>query len=155
MGDRVPLVADRHREAAERLLTLDRPPVAVVGEILAEQRQIRLISADRRGRQVSLAGQRLGLFVHMRRSPPPRILVGELQESAHQPLPRRDRVLLQPARGLLSTPALQHRFDHGVPGTQLHHAADELEMRRTRQITPPIQSSKPADRDRMTAGSCT
>jgi hypothetical protein len=135
MSDRVPLVADRHRERAERLLALDRPPVPAVGEVLAEQPQIGLVATDRRRSEMLLTGQRLRPLVHMRRSPAPRVLVGELQEPPHQPLPRSDRVLLQPTRGLLGPPALQHRLDHGVLGTQLHHTGDELKTRGARQIT--------------------
>ncbi|MGW3473144.1 hypothetical protein ACWDKQ_32850 [Saccharopolyspora sp. NPDC000995] len=34
-------------------------------------------------------------------------------------------------------PAPQHRLDHGVLGPQLHHPSDELQVRRTRQISSP------------------
>jgi hypothetical protein len=46
--------------------------------------------------------------------------------------PRRDRVFLQLASRLLGSPALEHRLDHRVLGTQLHHAGDELQARCTR-----------------------
>src|SRR5437773_2734429 len=47
MRDRVPLVADRHRKGAERILAGNRPAIAAVADVLAEQPKIRLITADR------------------------------------------------------------------------------------------------------------
>ena len=49
-------------------------------------------------------------------------------EPAHQPLPRLDRVLAQPARALLRPPAPQHRLHHRVLRPQLHHPVDQLEL---------------------------
>ena len=138
MRDRVPLVADRHRMHPwpELLLTHRSPAVAGVAEVLAEQPQIGLVAADRRRRQMRLRHQRLRPLVDMPRQPTPRVLVGELDEPAHQPLPRRDGVFPQPARRLLGTPAAQHRLQHGVFRAQLHHPGDELKMCCTRQIRP-------------------
>ena len=70
----------------------------------------------------------------MRRTPLPRVVVGELEEPAHQLLPAADRVLAQPTGRLLGPPATQHRLDHRVLRAQLHHSRHQLEMRRTCQL---------------------
>ena len=66
----------------------------------------------------------------------PRVLVRELQETAHQPFPRCDRVLPQPPRGLLSLPAPQHRLEHDVLRPELEHTGHQLQVRSTRKISP-------------------
>jgi hypothetical protein len=156
--DRVPLMADRHRmhPRPERPLTCRRPPVTTIGQVLAEQPQLRLVAADRRWRQLPLAGQRHRPFLHVRRAPPPRVLRRELKEPADQPLPRRDRVLLQAPGHLLRTPPAQHRIDHRVLRAQLNRPGDQLQMRRTRQIgTSQPQPRFPRNGHRPTPRSCT
>ena len=142
--DRVPLVADRHRERAERLLARHRPPVPGVSQVLAEQPQISLVTADRRRRQMPLRGQRQRPLIHMRRPPLPRELVGEGLEAAHEPLPVTSRIRPQATRGLLRPPAPQHRLHHRVLRTQLQDAVQELSACRTRQanrLQPGLPSS--------------
>jgi len=131
--DGVPLVADRHRERAERLLARRGPAVAGVGQVLAEQAKICLVAADRRGRQVVLGGQGQRPLVHVRRTPLPREVVGERQEAARQPLAVTDRVRTQAAGRLLRPPAAQHRLDHRVLRPQLPYAVNELSACRARQ----------------------
>jgi hypothetical protein len=116
VGDRVPLVADRHRmhPRPELLLAHSDPAVTGVAQVFAEQPQVGLVAADRRGRQMRLGHQRQGPLVHVPGQPLPRVLVGEPDEPAHQPLPRRDGVLAQPARRLLGPPAAQHRLQRSV-----------------------------------------
>ena len=96
--DRVPLMADRHRMGARPELALARrgPAIPAIAQVLAEQPQVRLVTPDRRQGQPPLGHQRLRPLLHVRRAPVPRVLVGERQEPADQPLPRRDRVLPQP-----------------------------------------------------------
>ena len=127
--DGVPLVADRHRvlPGAELLLARRRPAVPAVHEELGELPQRALVGADRRRGQVLLGGQVQRPLVHVARRPLPRVLPGELAEPAHQPLPRRDRVLPQPPRRLLGVPAPQHRLEHRVLRVQLRHAGDQLQ----------------------------
>ena len=105
--DRVPLMADRHRvpPRAERLLARRRPAVPCVHQELGELPQRALVGADRRRRQVLLGRQVQRPLVHVPRRPRPRVLASELAEPPHQPLPVRDRVLPQPPRRLLGTPA--------------------------------------------------
>ena len=131
-------MADRHRMGTlpELLLAGSRPPVAAVAQVLAEQPQVHLVAADRRRGQPPLARQRLRPLIDVRRPPAPRVLVRELQETAHQPLSRRDRVLPQPPGDLLSLPAPQHRLEHRVLRTQLHYPGNQLQMRSARQISP-------------------
>ena len=139
MSDRVPLMGDRHRmlPGAERLLARQRPAVPAIDQELAELPERALIAADRRWRQVLLCSQRQRPLVHVPRRPRPRVLVRELQEPPHQPFPGSHRVLPQPARHLLRTPAPQHRLDHRVLRAQLRHPGHQLQVRRTRQIRPP------------------
>src|SRR6476661_8855870 len=80
--NRVPLVTDRHRKRAERLLARPDPAIPTIGQILAEQPRIGLIAADRRRREMVLGGQRQRPLIHVRRTPLPRKLVGECQEPA-------------------------------------------------------------------------
>ena len=145
VGDRVPLMADRHRvhTRPELVLAGRGPAIPAIAEVLAEQPQIRLVAPDRRRSQTLLRHQRLRPLLHVRRNPAPRVLVGELQEPADQPLPRRYRVLPQPARRLLSPPAAQHRLEHRVLRPQLHHPGHQLQMRRTSQITSPQPALQP------------
>ena len=145
VGDRVPLMADRHRVHTwpELVLAGRGPAIPAIAEVLAEQPQVRLVAPDRRRSQPLLRHQRLRPLIHVRRTPAPRVLVGELQEPADQPLPRRYRVLPQPARRLLSPPAAQHRLEHRVLRPQLHHPGHQLQMRRTSQITSPQPALQP------------
>src|SRR5258707_6214134 len=112
VSDRVPLMRDRHRIPAgtERLFTRLRPTVPAVHQELAELAQRALVAADRGRRQMLLGHQVQRPLVHVPRRPSPRILTGEIAEPAHEPHPRRDRVLPQPAGGLLRTRARQHRL---------------------------------------------
>ena len=145
VGDRVPLMADRHRVHTwpELVLAGRGPAIPAIAEVLAEQPQIRLVAPDRRRSQTLLRHQRLRPLIHVRRNPAPRVLVGELQEPADQPLPRRYRVLPQPARRLLSPPAAQHPLEHRVLRPQLHHPGHQLQMRRTSQVTSPQPALQP------------
>ncbi len=106
---------------AERLLARHRPPVPPVGEELGEHPQAALVTADRGRREVLLGRQLQRPLIHVPRRPRPRVLVGERQEPADQPLPRADRVVvLQPPRRLLRAPAPQHRLHHRILRAQLH-----------------------------------
>ena len=146
--DGVPLVADRHgvHARAERLLACRRPAITGVAQVLAEQPQLGLVAADRRRSQVTLAGQRQRPVLDVPRSPVPRVLVREGDERTDQPLPRRDRGVPQPAGLLLRPPPVQHRLDHRVLRTQLHHAGDQFQVRRPGQLAPSqpgLQRQKP------------
>ena len=156
VSDRVPLVADRHRVRArpELPLTGHRPAIAAVAQVLAEQPQVRLVAADRGRGQALLAGQRLGPLINVRRPPLPRVLAGERQEPAHQPLPRHDRALPQAAGHVLGPPAAEHRLHHDVLRVELNHAGDQLKVRRARQVNPahpalPARKPRPSDRKIM------
>ena len=152
--DGVPLVHDRDRMHLRPELPPARrnPPVAAVTQVAVEQPQAALVAADRGRRQVLLGAQRQRPLVHMRRCPVPRVLVGELAEPTHQPLPRPDRILPQTARRLLRSPALQHRLDIAssgrsatTPSTSSRCAAP---ARSTRRNPPPTPSR------RVSGGSC-
>ena len=146
MGDGVPLVAYGHRvdARAEGLLADSPPSVAGVDQVLAEHVKVDLVAADRRRRQVALRDERHGPFLHVHRSPVPGVLVGDLQEPAHQPLSGLDRVGPQPTSDLLSSPTTQHRLEHRVLGAQLRHARHKLKMCRTCEI--PVPPSLPVSR---------
>jgi hypothetical protein len=139
MRDRVPLVHDRHRMLTrpELLLARHRPAISAVTEKLGEDPQSPLVSANRRRSQMPLSGQRQRPLIHMRRRPPPRVLVGELHELAHQPLPLGGRLLPQAPRSLLRPPTPQHRLAHRVLRAQPDHARHQLQVCRTRQVDPP------------------
>jgi hypothetical protein len=148
MGDRIPLMSDSYGmvPGAERLLTRHRPSVPAVYEELGEQPQAALVAADRRRRQVLLGRQVQRPLVHVPRRPRPRVLVGERQEPADQPLPRTDRVIVfQSACRLLCTPTSQHRLDHRILRPQLHHTRDKLHRSRSRELHPALlRHSRPS-----------
>ncbi|OBB11890.1 hypothetical protein A5731_21795 [Mycolicibacterium conceptionense] len=57
-------------------------------------------------------------MVHVNWAPPPRILVGELNEPGNQSTARHDRVDGQASGQHLRPPAIDHRIEHGLIGTQ-------------------------------------
>ena len=69
VGDRVPLVADRHRVGTrpELVLAGGTPAIPAITEVLAEQPQVRLVAPDRRRSQPLFGHQRLRPLLHMRR----------------------------------------------------------------------------------------
>ena len=136
VGDRVPLMADRHRMVPRAELPLARPHPAIpgIGQELGELPETALIPPDRRRRQVLLRRQAQRPLVHVPRRPGPRVLPGERHEPADQPLPLASRLLPQPAGGLLRLPAPQHRLEHRVLRMQLRHALDQLKSRSPRKI---------------------
>jgi len=90
-----------------------------------------------------LSSQMQRPLIHPPSRPRPRVVACELPEPAHQALAGADGVLPQPTGGLLRPPAPQHRLEHRVLRPQLHHARDQLKVRRARQITPSHPALQP------------
>ncbi len=154
--DRVPLMTDRHRmdTRPEPLLTLPRPPVSGIAQVLAEQPHDRLIATNRRRRQTPLTGHPQRPLLDMPRQPIPRVLIGEPEKPTHHTLTRRDRGVGQPPRGLLGPPATQHRLHQRVLRMKLHNPRHQFEPRRARQISPDHPTSSPTIGTPSMRGSC-
>jgi len=110
----------RHRVPRQTHLRGDLPELAIadlhpvvqrVREVVAEPTDGPMIGAHRRQRPSAAAG--LGSeVIHIRDRSPPRWLVHEITESAHCRRPIPDRLLTEPARQLLVSPALHHRGEN-------------------------------------------
>jgi len=124
---RVPLVDDLDGVGAEPALTLRRPVVGRVGEVVAKQPDGHLVAAQRRPPQPPHRAQ-VGapLIDHLRR-PRPRVRRGVGGERPHRPLAALHGPGREVAGQLLAAPAVQHRGKHLLLGPQQRQAGDHVQ----------------------------
>lgn len=135
MGHGVPLVTHLRGHRVEPVTALTRPFVAGVGDVVAEHPQRQVVAADRRRRQLRCARrQRDGEVLDVRRRPRPRVGLREISEAAHQRQPGIDRRLAQHPRLLLPLPARDHALEHRRRLIQMHHAVDQDQPDRPRNL---------------------
>lgn len=132
MDNGVPLVADLHRMRVEQLHAAIHPAVAVVKQVVAEQRDRVLMRPHRRDRQRPRSRDECSCpFLDIGRRPLPRRGVAEVREPAHLGRSGLDSLPRQHPRGLLRRPPRQHLIEELLRRTQQRHIARGQRSTRT------------------------
>ena len=130
----VPVMADLAGMLPETFLAFHRPAVTTIASEIAEHRHRVLIGTDS-GARPARRTQRHRPFLNVGRTPPPRVLTGELLETPQCLVPTIHRRRRQRSALLLQTPAGQDRLEHRPLRAQQHRTVYQHQTRRTGHLT--------------------